>query len=328
MVKHFDNEYIADFWQQHIHHPDSVNLRIPGSAANLGPGFDTVALALGIYVNLTLTLLSHDDKRIPLVTTLNAEQENLGSAAANFAGKILKEHLKLKPPMLKRIRVFIQSEIPVERGLGSSAAVALGILWATAKLSGEIVMPSQLLTRAAIIEGHADNAAASLLGGLVIAVNSGSERMVIAKKLAWPKNWEAILVIPARRVPTAKARRLLPKVIPYKDAIYNLQHTALLLAAVQHQSEDLMRQALHDRLHERYRAQLVPELAELKKQLDGGSALGCVLSGAGSAILVLVNKHKKKETIEQIKLWQNTKGTDCDLLVPIVDQRGLQELHD
>jgi len=327
IVEYLDKEYVADFWQDRITHPNSVSVRVPGSTANLGPGFDTLAVALRIYLKLTLTLLPHDDNRIPLVTTLDANQEHLGIAASNFVSKILKEHVKLEPQMLERIRVFIQSEIPIERGLGSSAAVTVGTLWAAAKLNSQIAKSSQLLTQAAIIEGHADNAAASLLGGLATVVNSGNEQTVVANKLAWPEKWEAILVIPARQVPTAEARRLLPNNIPYKDAIYNLQHTALLLAAVQQQSEELMRQALHDQLHEKYRSQLVPELNELKKQLDGGPALGCVLSGAGSSILVLAHINKKKEIIEQIELWRSSQSTSSDLLALGIDQAGLKELH-
>ncbi len=267
MVGQSDKEYIANFWQNRGSHSDSISVRVPASTANLGPGFDTVALALRIYLNLTLTLLPEDDERIPLVTTLNAKQENLGFSACEFAGNLLHQHVKLESNLLKRLRLLIQSDIPPERGLGSSAAVTVGILWAAAKLRGEVIKNSELLTQAAIIEGHADNAAASLLGGLVVVVNSNDGKTIVAQKLIWPEKWEAILVIPARSVPTIEARKLLPENIPYTDAIYNLQHVALLLAAVQNQSENLMHEALQDRLHEQYRSPLVPELEELKKQL-------------------------------------------------------------
>jgi homoserine kinase len=328
MVGQSDKEYIANFWQERSSHPDSVSVRVPASTANLGPGFDTVALALGIYLKLTLTLLSENDERIPLVTSLDGDNESLGFSAYEFVSNILNEHVELESNILKRIRIFIQSEIPPERGLGSSAAVIVGILWAAAKLKGKVIKGSEILTQAAIIEGHADNAAASLLGGLVVVANSSDGKMVVAQKLVWPEKWEAILVIPARPVPTIEARRLLPENIPYTDAIYNLQHVALLLAAVQNESENLMHEALHDRLHEKYRSQLVPELAELKKQLSAGPALGCVLSGSGSSVLVLVQADNIKETVKKIELWQKTQNNQCDLLTLTVDQKGVQELND
>ncbi len=327
LAESLDREYIADFWQDRIVHADSVSVCVPGSTANLGPGFDTIALALATYLRLTVTLLKKDDQRIPLLTNLDPDQAKLGDGASHFVERVLSEHWKSNFQTVRHVRVLIQSEIPAERGLGSSAAVAVGVLWGMAKITGQRVEPGEILRKTAVLEGHVDNAAASLLGGLAIVVNSGNDLTPVAKKLAWPEQWEAMLVIPERQVPTSEARRVLPGQVPYEDAIYNLQHTAMLLAAVQHQSEELMHQALHDRLHEKYRAQLVPELFELKRQLYGGPSLGCVLSGSGSSVLVLAHRNSKKTVIGQIELWQSRQTTFSKLLALKVDQLGLQELH-
>jgi homoserine kinase len=273
---------------------------------------------------------------------------------------------------------MIESEIPPERGLGSSAAVIVGLLWSADKITessdpislhgtpqavrttpqaatlhldrnliarasrvlpgsaggspaqGEIISPdlslNDLLTHATAIDGHPDNVAASLLGGFTVATITQNKK-ILAQKLPWPKQWCPILVVPPYPLATSKARRSLPKTVSHTDADFNVQHVAALLAAVQTENEELLKEALHDRLHEDYRAELVPELNQLKKELQDSPALGCVLSGAGSSVLVLVNKNKKPEILKQIKNWQKQESPNSTLLDLKVDHKGLQELH-
>ena len=279
---------------------NSITIRVPGSTANLGPGFDTIALALGIYLELTVTLLSKPENQCPLISSAGPNGEYLGESASAFILKIIKDYLNLDQSILGRLQISIQSQIPLARGLGSSAAVVVGVLSAINKLIEQKTDCNKLLCQAIAIEGHADNAAASLLGGLAIVAQSNDQHTVLARKLAWPEKWHTVLVIPNHQVATQQSRQVLPNKVSYKDAIHNLQHTALLLAAVQSEDDHLMQESLHDQLHEKYRSQLVPELELLRSELAGGPSIGCALSGAGSSILVLTHKDKKTDVLAKL----------------------------
>jgi homoserine kinase len=306
---------------------DKITIKVPGSTANLGPGFDTLALALTIYAKLTFTLLPEDEKGIPFVTASGADQKSLDSAIPRFMFKVLQERIKMEPQLLKRLRLNVESQIPIGRGFGSSAAMIMATLWASDRLLNRVPDKRSLLSRATAIEGHPDNVAASLLGGLVVASIADDHRTVLAHRLEWPEAWHLILVVPARQLPTVKARSVLPRTVPHEDAVYNVQRTALLLAAIQSKDEELLKEALHDRLHERYRSGLAPELEALRKQLRDSPALGCVLSGAGSSVLLPVNERKKKDLLQQIAIWQKHHGTDSHILDLKADQKGLEELN-
>ncbi len=304
----------------------SISIQVPGSTANLGPGFDTVALALGIYLKLTLTLLPDGNDKMPLIITSGPNGESLGENACAFVLKILKDYLKLEQSVLHRMRVSIESQIPIARGLGSSAAVVIAILYAVNKLTGLNIDCNKLLSEATEIEGHAENAAASLLGSFTVVARSNDEQAILAHKIAWPKKWHPILVIPDRQVSTKESRQLLPNSVSYKDAIHNLQRTALLLAAIQAQDDQLLQESLHDQLHEKYRSPLVPELEQLRQVLRDAPSLGCALSGAGSSILVLVHKDKKTDVLKQIAHWQKDQHPQCKILDLTVNLDGLKEL--
>lgn len=305
---------------------NKICIRVPGSSGNLGPGFDTLALALSVYAKLTFTILADDDENIPFVTAAGFDQKSLDTAIPRFMMRVLTERIEMDPHLLKRLRVNIESEIPIGRGFGSSAALVLAALWASDRIANRTPETRSLLYRATMIEGHPDNVAASLLGGLAVACVSDDRKTVLTHKLNWPEEWRLILVVPPYQLATAKARNAVPKSVPHRDAVYNVQRTALLLSAIQEKDEELLKEALYDRLHEKYRAELVPELANLKKELRDGPAIGCVLSGAGSSVLVLVNEGKKKELLEQIGSWQKQQSQESHILDLKADKAGLEEL--
>ncbi|PWU00814.1 MAG: homoserine kinase [Candidatus Melainabacteria bacterium] len=306
---------------------DSVTVEVPGSTANLGPGFDTLALALTIYARLTFTLLPENEKNAPFVAASGMDQSSLETAIPRFIFKVLQERIKMQPQIIKRLHLDVDSQIPIGRGFGSSAAMVMATLYASERLCKRVPDRQSLLSLGAAIEGHADNAAASLLGGLVVTSIADDRRTVLAKRLEWPEDWHLILVVPPRQLTTNKARSVLPKTVPYEDAVYNVQRTALLLAAIQNQDEELAREALHDRLHEKYRAELIPELEALKKEFRDSAAIGCVLSGAGSSVLMPVHEGKKKDLLKQITNWLKQQGMDSHILDLKVDEKGLKELN-
>jgi len=308
-------------------HQARISVKVPGSSANLGPGFDTFALALSIYTHLTFLVLDKADDRIPLLCLKGAADpvwQNAETLVEKCLSRLQYEH----PEISTRLRIVIDSDIPIGRGLGSSASLVSGILWASKRLAGKEPSMAQVLVEATDIEGHPDNSAASLYGGFVIAGRSSKSPNVFAAKMKWPEAWCPLVIVPPTSLSTAKARAILPKMVSRSDAIWNLQHATLLVSALHSRDDDLLRASLDDRLHEPYRSVLVPELEVVKKILKPTPALGCVLSGGGSSLMVIVNRKHKAEVKTVIRSWMNSFSTPATLLDLKVDQLGLQEVND
>ncbi len=260
-----------------------LNLRVPASSANLGPGFDALGLALSIYLEcrfregpeLAIRAAGRDADRIP-VGAENLIWETAQAVAADLGGAL--------PP----IELEIRNDIPIGKGLGSSAAaLTAGVVIAdrVLKLNWK---PLRILDEAARIEGHPDNVAACVLGSIVVsAIDSGG--VVRTVRLALPARFGIAVVVPDFELPTATARSVLPDCYTRADAIFNVQRAALLIAALATGTESAFPAALEDRLHQSYRAPLVPGLTEILK-LRAPGLLGCALSGAGPAILVFYEK--------------------------------------
>ena len=209
------------------------------------------------------------------------------------------------------LKINIQSQIPITRGLGSSAAVVVGGLIAANKLLGSPADETALLSIATEVEGHPDNVAPAILGGFVMA-SQEDDGTIVYRKLNWPQEWDITVCIPDFELSTNIARSVLPEQIPMKDAVYNAKHLAMLIEAVNNKDEKLMQIALHDKLHQPYREKLVPgmkEIMEAFKHEDG--VLGCVLSGAGPSMLVISHKYdvdKIKSTVKDIWEGQSIKA--------------------
>lgn len=300
-------------------------LRIPGSTSNLGPGFDTLGLALGIYTKLTFDILEQNDPSVPLITLKGAIAKALSADQNNLIYTVLSKLWHDKPELLKRARITIESDIPLGRGLGSSATAILGTVWAAHTLSDTTPDKARALADAAALEGHPDNIAASLHGGLVVCAASANSKSIVTQRLKWPDEWHTVLVVPHYSLTTRKARQVLPKQVPLKDAVSNVQRVALLVSAVTSRDENALSEAMHDRLHEPYRQDLVPELATLRWHLSSRPVLGCVLSGAGSSVLVVLHKRHKGEILDFLTGWASSQAEPPRILDLMVDQEGLKE---
>jgi homoserine kinase len=249
----------------------AVAVRVPASSANLGPGFDCFAAALGLYLELEVT----PAERFELITELDVRRDRSNLAVAAFE--------RLCPADGRRFE--LRSEIPLSGGLGSSAAATVaGLLAAERLVPGALTGRDTLLSLATEIEGHPDNAAAALLGGIVICADGDAHRV------APPAGLEALLVVPDRAVRTQRARAVLPASVPLADAVYNTAHGALLMLAVASGDLTLLRQGLRDRLHQPYRSPLYPRSAELLESAPSLGALGATISGAGPTVLVWVER--------------------------------------
>ena len=299
-------------------------VRVPGSSANLGPGFDALALAYQLYCTLTFQILEENDHSIPLITMKGCLTEGLPKDQNNLIYTVLSSLWQSDKDILQRVRITIESDIPLGKGVGSSAAAITGSVWAAYALSDQIADNNKVLAKATELEGHADNAAASLLGGLVISGRSSKTRKIITQKLLWPKDWACIVTVPPYVLSTKKSRAAIPKQIKHIDAVHNVQKVALLVSAVNNRDEEAMSEALFDRLHEPYRAELVPLLAAVRKQVSDLPVIGCVLSGAGSSVLTIVNQRHKRQVLTCLKDWSNTQSAKPDVLDLEVDQEGLR----
>ena len=300
-------------------------LRVPGSACNLGPGFDALGLALGIYNRLTFDLLEEDDPSIPLVRLKGEIAGGFPTDRSNLVHAVLGRLLQDSPALLRRIRVLIDTDIPPGRGLGSSATAVLGAVWAARALSGEPSDRAEALAEAARLEGHPDNAAASALGGFVVCSPSMHTPAVVTQRLAWPTEWRPLVVVPPYPLGTQESRNLLPDRVRLTDAVSNIQRASLLVSAVANRDEGALSEALHDRIHEPYREKRVPELRILREELSDMPVLGCVLCGAGSSVLVLVNERNRAAVLGFLKGWARQRPQPPQVLDLDVDQEGLQE---
>lgn len=305
-----------------------LTVRVPGSSANVGPGFDALALAYQLYCTLEFNLLETNDRSVPLITLKGVLGQGLPKDQNNLIYQVLSNLWQNDPDLLQRIRVTIESQIPLGKGVGSSAAAITGAVWAGLALTGRAPDESAVLQEAARLEGHADNAAASLLGGLVVSARSNSKRGMTTQKVSWPEDWCTVVSVPPYVLSTKKSRAALPKQISHADAVGNVQKVALLLAAVHNKDEEAMKEALHDRLHEPYRMSLVPELAVLRKELSDLPVMGCVLSGAGSSVLTVVHRRHVDQVVECLNSWSEKQPEPFQILNLNVDQEGLKISHE
>lgn len=259
----------------------STRVVVPASSANLGPGFDVFGLALGLHNECEGALA--DEWRIEIsgegAGRLSLERDN---AVLRAMERVFSEAGR---PEL-RAEVVCHNGIPVGRGLGSSSAAIVGGAVLADALIGVRSDRQRLLELVASIEGHADNAAAALYGGFVIASADGSG--IRCTHIDPAGGLAAIVVVGEDELPTGQARRALPGTVPHADAAANAGAAALLAYGMTVGSADAIAAGMHDSIHERYRAHLVPDMAQVGGLLESIGAGPAVLSGAGPSMVALV----------------------------------------
>ncbi|MBI2941655.1 MAG: homoserine kinase [Chloroflexi bacterium] len=255
-------------------------VRVPATSANLGSGFDCLGLALDLVNEFTV-----DTAGRPEVAIAGEGAATLPRDARNLALRTVADFFRDVGLPAPAFRLEMRNAIPLTGGLGSSSAALVGALLAANRLAGEPLDRPALLARAARLEGHPDNVAPALTGGLVVAVEIDGR--VEAMPVPVPDGLAAVLFIPGFAMPTHEARRLLPRRVPHCDAAFNLSRAALWIAALQAGRLDLLRYAAEDRLHQPYRAAIFPAMPRLLAAALEAGALAAWLSGAGSALLAL-----------------------------------------
>ena len=256
---------------------------MPASSANLGPGFDALGLALGIYLHCRFRSSDHllIEARGRDVEVISTGEDNL---IWQTAVAVAKDMRMTMPP----IELHIENEIPIGKGLGSSAAALTAGVVIADRYLGLRWKPLRILDEAARLEGHPDNVAACVLGSIVAsAIDAGGVARTV--RLNMPTQFGVGVVVPDFMLSTAQARSVLPDCYTRADAIFNVQRAALLVAALATGTTSAFPAALEDRFHQPHRAALVPGLDDILK-LRAPGLLGCALSGAGPSILVFYER--------------------------------------
>jgi homoserine kinase len=258
----------------------SVHVTVPATSANLGPGFDALGLAVSLYNEVEV--------RAAPTTSVGVDGEGAGRLPAGDKNVVVRALRMVYEAAGKKVEgwaVHCVNRIPPARGLGSSAAAWVGGLVAGNALLGTPFDRAQILRLAARAEGHPDNVAAAVYGGLTVAGGEGDG--VLALSLPVPPSLVWVALIPDVTSSTAEARAVLPTKVSRADAVFNVQRVALLLASLQAGRTDTLGAALDDRLHQPYRRRLFPWMPAVIRAAGAPGALGCVLSGAGPSILAV-----------------------------------------
>ncbi len=307
-----------------------VSVKVPATTANLGPGFDCMGMALPIYNTVTIeetvlpgtgieiNVISEDDKADELSLEHIPMDEN---SIIYKAVELLYNSIGQTPSELK---ITIHTQIPVARGLGSSASVIVGGLLAANELLGRPADEAALLSIATEVEGHPDNVTPAIVGGLVIT-SSEEDGSIVYKKLDWPKEWSITVCIPEYELATDISRSVLPKEVPMQDAVFNIKRMGMFVHAIHTKDSALMKLALKDKLHQPYRMKLVPGLEKITENLKHEeNVLGCVLSGAGPAILVISEKNNLDKIKSIVRDTWNDLNIKAEIITLPVEENGAE----
>ncbi|REK53005.1 MAG: homoserine kinase [Thermobacillus sp.] len=275
-----------------------VLAKVPASTANLGPGFDALGMALSLYSWIEMAEADDGKARLELfgkeLAGLPAGRDNLIYKAAQLV------YAEAGVPM-PELHIAAYTDIPLARGLGSSAAAIVGGLAAANALIGSPLPKTRLLEIASDLEGHPDNVGACLFGGIVAASWDGNRAKHV--RLDPPPNLEVLVAIPSFRLPTERARHALPDSYSRGDAVFNIGRSSLLVAALAAGRLDLLGFAMQDRLHQPYRAALIPGMSKILAEAPEHGALGAALSGAGPTMLAFVDSEStRKAELERFLL--------------------------
>lgn len=260
---------------------NKITVRVPATTANIGPGFDSMGCALALYNYITCEVLPAGKLVITGCPEQYQNEENL--AVQGYRAVLSRLGLPNEDLSLN-----IRAEIPVCRGLGSSAALIAGGAAAANLLHGSPLPPAELLEVTNEIEGHPDNLAPAIYGGLTASLVEDGKPRTVKLPLSPTLRWVA--AIPDFELSTHLARAVLPKEVAFVDAVYNASHVAVLVGALGRGDRELIAMALRDRLHQPYREKLIPEYNKVKTVAEQCGAIAFCISGAGPTLLALTDE--------------------------------------
>ena len=286
-------------------------VRVPATTANLGPGFDSFGCALGLYNTYTFEAIEK-----------GLEITGCAERYCNFRNLAVRAYLmtleEAGVPFTGLRMEMLQTEVPLSRGLGSSAAmIVAGVVAANAE-AGYPFDKRKLLQIATRIEGHPDNLAPALYGGLTASMMHEGMPDTVLYDMA--KDLKFVVCIPDFELPTSKARKALPDTYSRADAVYNLSHGAVLLKALETGNKPLISRALNDRIHQPYRFDLIDEYHDVERIAKEEGSLSCCISGAGPTILVLTDEDAFAPRLAKRLETETRNG--WKVLAPEIDREG------
>lgn len=293
-----------------------VSVSVPASTANLGAGFDCLALALGLRNTVEL----YETKQGLEIDVEGEGAERVATDTTNLiyrAAQAVFERVGRRPAGL---RLHAVNGIPVGSGLGSSSAAIVGGLAAANALVDGRLSRTELLRLATEIEGHPDNVAAAIFGGLTLVSASGEELLV--ESLSVPP-LKVVIALPNLRLSTAQARAALPQLVPLKDAVFNIGHAVFTVQALTSGDFDLLGWAMNDRLHQPYRKRLIPGFDAVAAEARKAGAVAVALSGAGPS-LVAFAPERHGEIANAMKAAFEAHDLSCRTFILPVDRQGVQ----
>jgi homoserine kinase len=294
----------------------TVIVRVPATTANIGPGFDCLGAALSLYNEFQFTVRDDDDPIVTItVAGVNADRVecNADNMAYQAFVKLFAQVQRPVPP----VHLQIQMNVPLARGLGSSATAIVGGLVGANELAGQPLSSAQLADLATTIEGHPDNVVPALLGGCRLAA-AGVDRAWEVAPVVWHGDIVPIVAIPAFELSTQAARSVLPGTYSRSDAVFNAAHVGLLLQGLATGNHDWLKAALQDRIHQPYRQGLIPGYGVVQDAAIAAGADGMVISGAGPTLLALAPPGPAVAVASAMQAaWQGTGMVAQAMVLPL-----------
>ncbi len=299
-----------------------VKVRVPATTANMGPGFDTIGMALRLYNYMEMKESRHGLK----IEVLGQDGADIPLDQRNVVYQAARQVFKLVNYFPKGLSIHQTINIPTSRGMGSSASAIVGGLVAANQLVGNKLSRDELLQMAANFEGHPDNVAPAMLGGIVVSAKLDDQQ--IYRRIDPLEDMDIVLAIPQFSLSTKVARNILPKQVPINDAVFNVSRASLLVWALVEKDYDLLGQMMDDKLHQPYRLDLVPGMHDVFAAAKEQGALAVALSGAGPTVIAFVNnKNKIKGIGDSMKQAFSQAGVVCNIKYLTACPKGVEIQH-
>ena len=297
-----------------------IKVRVPATSANLGPGFDCLGLALKLYLNLEIEETAGGGLEIKCegegAEQFPADESNLIWRSINLVWQKFK-----KVDSQRGLKIRALNEIPVTRGLGSSAAALIGSLVGINKAYHLDLTEAEIIDLALPLEGHTDNLVPALVGGLTISYKN-EKGGVSWSKIKPVKDLRVVLAVPDFTLSTEKMRKILPSQVSRSDAIFNLSRVSLLVKALQDSDWGILAAAMEDKLHQPFRAPFIPGMEAVFSKVKRTGLAGIALSGSGPSVISLTKKGSEEIISKIMKDTFREAGVNCRILVLEVDGEG------
>ncbi|MEG4519440.1 MULTISPECIES: homoserine kinase [unclassified Microcoleus] len=302
----------------------TVTVTVPATTANLGPGFDCIGAALSLYNRFQFSRLEPSATEKLKITVTGQEAAKVKTDDSNLAYQAflkLYDRLNQSPPP---VAIHIDMQVPLARGLGSSATAIVGGLVGANELAGAPLSQVEVMQLAIELEGHPDNVVPALLGGCRLAATQTAGASWEICDIPWHPNIVPVVAIPDFELSTAEARRVLPADYSKADAIFNAAHLGLLVRALETGNENWLRCALQDKIHQPYRQSLIQGYEALQQAAVNAGACGMVISGAGPTLLALTDATNADAVVREMAAAWGEFGVKADVRAIGLDTKGAQ----